>query len=619
MRRPNCTATHLRFSPATGSACDELHGWPEVAVADGNMNSLNIISARVSPPASPVSSRSNSLSAIGLTVTAADTEPTAPSATRRGSKDVASDPENPTINPESGPLKGGDTPTFAPAATATPQLPATAADADNDDDDEVEDDDEDEVEDDDEDEVEPPNEFDPLVPTDPAPSTKEMGPRYSSWHRLPRRFACSIIDSLRWVLTTFVSTPSYYLIAWLYDENGTFAPLLQLRKLFCGGGRARKQASDHRAGSSGSKLDEKQGYGTMKGGGGRRLVSSAYSSSGLSSESESDDRGGGGGGGLQDRTAGGAATVATRNSSSRHARSKSSSLSDEISPARKSIRIKLHSEDALRQRKHRKTQSATSTNAAGGGGTGAGGGLRPPNDISAQLKSPTSPAGALTKYPKTPAPPRPLVPRRQPSYINLEPTDKAHQKTLILDLDETLIHSMSKGGRMSSGHMVEVRLNTTYVGMTGQASIGPQHPILYYVHKRPHCDHFLRRVCKWYNLVVFTASVQEYADPVIDWLESERKFFSARYYRQHCTFRHGAFIKDLSSVEPDLSKVMILDNSPLSYMFHQDNAIPIQGWINDPTDNDLLHLVPLLEGLQYVSDVRALLALRGGEDGQHMA
>lgn len=73
----------------------------------------------------------------------------------------------------------------------------------------------------------------------------------------------------------------------------------------------------------------------------------------------------------------------------------------------------------------------------------------------------------------------------------------------------------------------------------------------------------------WYNLVVFTASVQEYADPVIDWLEQERKFFSGRYYRQHCTYRNGAFIKDLSSVEPDLSKVMILDNSPLSYMFHQ--------------------------------------------------
>jgi CTD nuclear envelope phosphatase 1 len=62
--------------------------------------------------------------------------------------------------------------------------------------------------------------------------------------------------------------------------------------------------------------------------------------------------------------------------------------------------------------------------------------------------------------------------------------------------------------------------------------------------------------------------VQEYADPVIDWLEVERKYFVGRYYRQHCTFRNGAYIKDLAQVEPDLSKVMILDNSPLSYIFH---------------------------------------------------
>ena len=44
-----------------------------------------------------------------------------------------------------------------------------------------------------------------------------------------------------------------------------------------------------------------------------------------------------------------------------------------------------------------------------------------------------------------------------------------------------------------------------------------------------------------------------------------------------------------------------------------DNAIPIEGWINDPTDNDLLHLIPILEALQYVTDVRALLTLRRGE------
>lgn len=47
-------------------------------------------------------------------------------------------------------------------------------------------------------------------------------------------------------------------------------------------------------------------------------------------------------------------------------------------------------------------------------------------------------------------------------------------------------------------------------------------------------------------------------------------------------------------------------------MYKLDNAIPIEGWISDPTDHDLLHLIPLLEGLQYVTDVRALLALRLG-------
>jgi CTD nuclear envelope phosphatase 1 len=58
---------------------------------------------------------------------------------------------------------------------------------------------------------------------------------------------------------------------------------------------------------------------------------------------------------------------------------------------------------------------------------------------------------------------------------------------------------------------------------------------------------------------------------------------------------------------------MILDNSPVSYIFHEDNAIPIEGWISDPTDSGLLNIVPLLEALQYVTDVRAFLALRRGE------
>lgn len=204
------------------------------------------------------------------------------------------------------------------------------------------------------------------------------------------------------------------------------------------------------------------------------------------------------------------------------------------------------------------------------------------------LKSPTSAALSpdIAKKAKQ---------RASSSFRPLIPV-KTSRKTLILDLDETLIHSLSKGGKMSSGHMVEVRLGT--------------HAILYYVHKRPFCDFFLEKVALWYDIVIFTASVQEYADPVIDWLEQDRKYFKARYYRQHCTFKFGAYMKDLTVAEHDLSKAIIVDNSPLSYRLNEENAIPIEGWISDPSDRDLLFLIPVLQGLQHVLDVRSLLSLR---------
>ncbi|KAJ9603481.1 Nuclear envelope morphology protein 1 [Cladophialophora chaetospira] len=239
---------------------------------------------------------------------------------------------------------------------------------------------------------------------------------------------------------------------------------------------------------------------------------------------------------------------------------------------RSSIRIKEQNDPALKRRKQKKGTSPLADSTV----------LTVDN-----IKSPRSPSPSLkiTRYPHAPQPPRPLIPRRQPSYANVVPRSPTRhgpplqQKTLILDLDETLIHSLAKGGRMSSGHMVEVKLNAPVAlspPQPGQAVpvLGPQHPILYYVHKRPHCDEFLRKIAKWYKLVIFTASVQEYADPVIDWLEQERKYFAGRYYRQHCTFRNGAYIKDLSSIEPDLSKAIILDNSPVSYIFHEGKQNP---------------------------------------------
>ena len=375
----------------------------------------------------------------------------------------------------------------------------------------------------------------PLLDPDDFGARRESE-RSHGWHP-SRRVTQAILYGVKVVFTT-ITAPARYVIACFYDQEGHFSAILPLRNLKNILSHRRRKSTAQAIGASSTserpETDEK--LRAQKNIPGRRSASvdsNTSTASGASSDGETGD------------------------SPARHTRSRTAATleSDDgtLSPHKRSIRIKVNTDESLRKRKAQKSKKPTSDDVA---------------VVASALKSPSSPSGTMkmTRYPRTPAPPRPLVPRRQPSYT-LSYSAETPKKTLIIDLDETLIHSMAKGGRMSTGHMVEVRLGGP-VSSSG-VQIGPGVPILYCVHERPGCHEFLRKISKWYNLVVFTASVQEYADPVIDWLERERRYFSGRYYRQHCTFRNGAYIKDLAQVEPDLSKVMILDNSPMSYIFHE--------------------------------------------------
>jgi RNA polymerase II subunit A small phosphatase-like protein len=52
---------------------------------------------------------------------------------------------------------------------------------------------------------------------------------------------------------------------------------------------------------------------------------------------------------------------------------------------------------------------------------------------------------------------------------------------------------------------------------------------------------------------------------------------------------------------------IIIDNSPASYVFHPNNAVPISSWFNDPHDTELTDLIPFLTDLATTDDVRAVL------------
>lgn len=64
----------------------------------------------------------------------------------------------------------------------------------------------------------------------------------------------------------------------------------------------------------------------------------------------------------------------------------------------------------------------------------------------------------------------------------------------------------------------------------------------------------------------------QYADPVADLLD-QWGVFRARLFRESCVFHRGNYVKDLSRLGRELSKVIIVDNSPASYIFHPENAV----------------------------------------------
>ncbi|TRY97152.1 hypothetical protein DNTS_009639 [Danionella cerebrum] len=175
------------------------------------------------------------------------------------------------------------------------------------------------------------------------------------------------------------------------------------------------------------------------------------------------------------------------------------------------------------------------------------------------------------------------------------------RKILVLDLDETLIHSHHDGvlrPTVRPGTPPDFILKVVI----------DKHPVRFFVHKRPHVDFFLEVVSQWYELVVFTASMEIYGSAVADKLDNNKGILKRRYYRQHCTLDTGSYVKDLSVVHEDLSSVVILDNSPGAYRSHPDNAIPIKSWFSDPSDTSLLNLLPMLDALRFTADVRSVLS-----------
>ena len=179
----------------------------------------------------------------------------------------------------------------------------------------------------------------------------------------------------------------------------------------------------------------------------------------------------------------------------------------------------------------------------------------------------------------------PILPRKSPVHKN--------KNTLVLDLDETLVHSNLEQTIEEADFSFPVTFN------------GQQHIVN--VKRRPYLTEFMEFAARHFEVVVFTASQRVYAERLLNKIDPNQVLIKHRLYRESCVLVEGNYMKDLSVLGRDLGKTIIVDNSPQAFGFQVDNGVPIESWFDDQSDRQLLKLMPLLARLAQAQDVRPVL------------
>ena len=181
----------------------------------------------------------------------------------------------------------------------------------------------------------------------------------------------------------------------------------------------------------------------------------------------------------------------------------------------------------------------------------------------------------------------------KPSQMN---TDKP-KKILILDLDETLVHSSfypfnsdDDDNKNSFDIFFTILFNQKYYDV--------------YVLLRPYFTQFINKMSKIFNIYIFTASIKAYAEPLLIKLD-KNNLIQKKLYRESCTLSEDKkYIKDLNTLNENLKNVILLDNNPNSYRYNKCNGLPIKTWHSEANDKELIKIIPFLTFLATVDDVR---------------
>ena len=175
-------------------------------------------------------------------------------------------------------------------------------------------------------------------------------------------------------------------------------------------------------------------------------------------------------------------------------------------------------------------------------------------------------------------------------------TSKKH-KTLVIDLDETLVHSFFD---VNPPRKAEISFEILLENKNTQI----------YTLIRPGAIEFIEKMSEFFEIVIFTASLSIYALPIINFLDKNKKC-EFKLFREHCCKINNGFVKDLKRLSRDLNNLIILDNNPNCYFLNKENAFPIKSWIDDKNDKELYKIIPYLKFLsnENIEDIRPILTM----------
>ena len=196
---------------------------------------------------------------------------------------------------------------------------------------------------------------------------------------------------------------------------------------------------------------------------------------------------------------------------------------------------------------------------------------------------------------KEPLCPKTPTPEEDASEPFLGPQREADvgKKTLVLDLDETLVHSSFQPTQRCQ-YVIPVEIEGNVYNV--------------YVNRRPGACEFLERMSVFYEIVIYTASLKKYADPLLDQMDPNHRI-AYRLFREHCVNSDGVFVKDLGLLGRELQSVVMIDNSKTSYKFQPKNGIECTPFIDNFEDRELLEMSPFLEYLSKKPDVRLFASM----------